>query len=139
MHGWENALRTLRSIHRAASTWWEREGGLDANGEVVVDEAKYHAAHQRYPEETWDTLRRIVEFDLDRLRRSHRQPGRIARWQNAIAELREQLDHYQEWLASLPDGCAGTPLVEKLEAMAGFEDAVAELESADLPLGWGRD
>jgi hypothetical protein len=141
VQGWEVAIRMLRSIHRAASTWRQREAGLDADGSIIVDRAKYDAACARYPAEIREALDRIAEFDIIRLNRSERPPGRIARWENAISELREQLDYYQSWLENLPEAIrgAGSTLVDKLEAMAEFENAVAELEGADLPQGWGRD
>ena len=80
-----------------------------------------------------------------------RPPSRVARWQsaagNAVAALEELVsiqEEYQEWLDNLPDNLRQSTLGEKLEEVTGLDlssalDTVAEADSADLPLGFGRD
>jgi hypothetical protein len=127
---WTGAIKTLRTVQRAAKTWWrasekpdqaERWASLDAD---IVDE-----------------IERIAQCDLSIFRKNPIGTGRASRWQNATSELRSLLDGYQQWYDNLPETIltAGTELVSKLEAIAELDEHVSELENADLPLGWGRD
>ena len=71
----------------------------------------------------------------------HRRPpqrqSRPRRWAAAVRTLCELQDEYQEWLDNLPDGLQDTALGEKLEAICALD--LSELESVELPRGFGRD
>ena len=85
-----------------------------------------------------------------RARRQAEQPGRMQqhrrppqsrsrphRWAAAVRTLCELQDEYQGWLDNLPDGLQATALGEKLEAICALD--LSELESVELPRGYGRD
>ena len=73
------------------------------------------------------------------------------RWQRLMDELRsvceelfEMRDEYEEWRDNLPENLDGSVVAEKLDAVLDLpfdevEAALNEMESADLPLGFGRD
>lgn len=77
-----------------------------------------------------------------------KQPSRQTRWDAAVALLQEARDEfetligeYQDWLDGLPEG-GSEATREKLETVTqvdldGLE--LGDLESMDLPLGFGRD
>ncbi len=61
---------------------------------------------------------------------------------NALEELRDLQEEYQEWLDGLPENLESSPLGEKLEAVCDLDldvDAVQEAADIELPLGYGRD
>jgi uncharacterized phage infection (PIP) family protein YhgE len=83
---------------------------------------------------------------------------------NALGELRDIQDEYQDWQSNLPENLQDSPVAEKLDAVMNIDlsveidedlswdneledklyldDAEASLEEADsaeLPLGFGRD
>ena len=92
-----------------------------------------------------------------------KRTGRAARWEEATAKARQALDdlkaaleelegvreEYEEWKGNLPENLEYSALGQKLEAVSEMdfsesilsevEEAVDNAESADLPLGWGRD
>lgn len=67
--------------------------------------------------------------------------------QNAFEDLKEIQEEYQEWRDNIPEGLEESPVVEKLDAVVEIdlemdswvEDTLDELDSVDLPLGFGRD
>ena len=77
--------------------------------------------------------------------------SRTKRWQDAasaavaaLSDLQEIQQEYQEWLDNLPENLANSALGEKLETTTQIDidsalDTAQEAESADLPLGFGRD
>ena len=78
--------------------------------------------------------------------------SRAARWaqaceeiRNGLAALQEIKEEYEDWRGNLPENLDQSPVAEKLDEVidaSGFdeiESAVDELESLDLPLGFGRD
>jgi len=88
--------------------------------------------------------------------------SRPKRWQSALAkageglsmlqqgieELEELRTEYEEWQDSLPENLQQSALGEKLEVVVGLEfdgavdeieNVINEAESAELPLGFGRD
>ncbi len=79
------------------------------------------------------------------------QKSRPKRWAeaastaaNAIAELAELVDEYQEWRDNLPENLDDSPLADKLDTVIdmGVEEMseiINECLEADLPLGFGRD
>ena len=70
-------------------------------------------------------------------RRPQDRRSRPQRWADAVATLRELQAEYQEWLDNLPANLQDTPLYEKLEAVCALD--LEELETIELPLGFGRD
>ena len=61
------------------------------------------------------------------------------RWDEAVNELLDLLDGYQEARDALPDSLAESIYVEKLDAILELRDLVETLADADLPKGFGRD
>lgn len=68
-------------------------------------------------------------------------------YNNALSELRDIQSEYEEAKDNTPDNLQSTPYYEKLEAICDLSlddlelelDIVDEVESVDLPLGFGRD
>jgi histone H3/H4 len=77
--------------------------------------------------------------------------SRPRRWQRAagqaiaaLEELQAIQEEYQDWLDNLTENLSGSALSDKLQTVcdldiAGALDTVQEADSADLPLGFGRD
>ncbi len=67
--------------------------------------------------------------------------------EGAFDDLRELQEEYQEWRDNLPEGLDQSPVAEKLDAMANLDfdlegnigGTLDEAETAELPLGFGRD
>ena len=80
-----------------------------------------------------------------------KKQSRADRWseaastaKQALEELHEVQQEYQEWLDNLPENLQQSPVGEKLTTVCeldieGAMSTVDEAESADLPLGFGRD
>lgn len=80
-----------------------------------------------------------------------KESSRPARWARACSQMREALDEltglkgeYEEWRGNLPENQDGSPVAEKLDAIADLdldsvESVVSECEGVELPLGFGRD
>jgi hypothetical protein len=92
-----------------------------------------------------DVIEHIADLDLRAAftMKPVRQKGvsRASRWEDATGTLRELLREYDKWLEKLPDSIrqGGSTLVSKLEAMTELDSALSDLETADLPIGWGKD
>jgi hypothetical protein len=61
-----------------------------------------------------------------------------------LLELQEIRDEYQDWLDNLPENLQSSAVADKLLAIVEPDidsavDTVQEAQSADLPLGFGRD
>lgn len=71
--------------------------------------------------------------------------------ETALSDLNDVRSEYEEWKDNLPENLASSALGEKLDAVAGIDldwdgdsleaaaQMIDEAESADLPLGFGRD
>jgi hypothetical protein len=69
----------------------------------------------------------------------------------AFEELKAIQDEYQDWKDNLPDSLQSSATAEKLDAVCdldlepsgddldGLQEAISEADSAELPLGFGRD
>lgn len=80
-----------------------------------------------------------------------RPPSRPQRWADAcsratdaLSELVELQEEYQEWLDNLPDNLQSGTLADKLNDVTGLDlqsalDTVSEAEGIDLPRGFGKD
>jgi len=72
-------------------------------------------------------------------RRSTDRRSKPKRWDDAVAELLDLLDGYQEARDNLPDSLAETAYVAKLDAILELRELAETLADADLPKGFGRD
>jgi hypothetical protein len=54
-----------------------------------------------------------------------------------VATLLELQAEYQDWLDNLPEFARETPVAELLQAIVDLD--LSELESIELPRGFGRD
>jgi hypothetical protein len=61
------------------------------------------------------------------------------RWDDAVADLLDLLDGYQDVRDNLPDALAGGAYAEKLDAILELRESVETLADAELPKGFGRD
>ena len=115
------------------------EGAAPAPVPVKVKREKPKSRAQRWAEAV-QTLR----DEMDQL---SEQKQRI---EDAVDELRSIQEEYQEWRDNLPDNLSGSAMAEKLDAITeigmdvevdiqGVEELVDAAESAELPLGFGRD
>jgi hypothetical protein len=62
---------------------------------------------------------------------------RPIRWAAAVTTLVEVQQEYRAWLDHLPTNLDGSPLAEKLQAIAELD--LEELQAIDPPRGYGRD
>lgn len=71
-------------------------------------------------------------------------------FENAMSELNDLKQEYQDWLDNLPESLQQSPVGEKLQAIVDIDfeveidiesasEAVDNAEGAELPLGFGRD
>jgi len=56
-----------------------------------------------------------------------------------VQELGELLDDYEAWRDGMPAALAESATAERLEALVELRDLVEQLETAELPRGFGRD
>lgn len=63
--------------------------------------------------------------------------SRPQRWQEAVRTLLDLQAEYQAWLDNLPASLQESALAEKLEQVCALD--LVELESVELPRGFGRD
>lgn len=66
-----------------------------------------------------------------------RSRSRPQRWQEAVCTLLDLQAEYQAWLDNLPASLQESALAEKLEQVCALD--LVELESVELPRGFGRD
>ncbi len=81
--------------------------------------------------------RRKAEARQVQYRKPHDRRSRPQRWQDAVRTLRDLQGEYQAWLDNLPDPLRESALGAKLEAICELD--LADLESIEPPLGYGRD
>lgn len=74
-----------------------------------------------------------------------------AKLSEALLELSDLRDEYEEWNDNLPDFAQGSALADKLQEVVGLEfdpetddidsarEQIEAAEGADLPRGFGRD
>lgn len=82
--------------------------------------------------------------DVKSKSRSRRWTDAVSRASDALNELVEIRQEYQDWLDNLPENLQESPVGEKLESICNIDvdsalEIVNEAEGADLPLGFGRD
>jgi hypothetical protein len=70
-------------------------------------------------------------------RRPADRRSRPQRWRDAVAELVELQGEYRDWLDTLPPSLEGSATAEALRAICDLD--LSELESVELPRGFGRD
>lgn len=78
-------------------------------------------------------------------------PSRPKRWgeaaskaEEALTELVEVQQEYQNWLDNLPENLQQSALGEKLQTVCDLDlqsalDTIQEASAADLPMGFGKD
>jgi hypothetical protein len=66
-----------------------------------------------------------------------RVPPRPQRWAVAVKTLVALQDDYRAWLDRLPENLEGSPVAEKLQAIAEID--LDELLAVEPPRGYGRD
>lgn len=66
-----------------------------------------------------------------------RSRSRPQRWHEAVRTLLDLQAEYQAWLDNLPASLQESALAEKLEQVCALD--LVELESVELPRGFGRD
>lgn len=74
---------------------------------------------------------------LERARRRAKSTSRVSRWEDAVGELVELQQEFQEWRENLPENLAASMLAEKLDAICDVD--LSELEAVEVPMGFGRD
>jgi hypothetical protein len=62
---------------------------------------------------------------------------RPIRWAVAVSALGALQEEYRAWLDHLPANLEGSPLADKLQAIAELD--LEELQTIDPPRGYGRD
>ena len=87
-------------------------------------QARYRAAHA-------DGAARV------RYRKPADRRSRPQRWRDAVAELVELQADYQLWLDSLPENLTDSVTAVALRTICELD--LSELESIELPRGFGRD
>lgn len=73
----------------------------------------------------------------------------VDRFNTALNDVRDLQQEYSDWNDNLPESLQSSPVGEKLQAIVdldledieldGIDDKVSEIESAELPLGFGKD
>jgi hypothetical protein len=131
---WDGLVKELRATQRGVEEWLDRAD--------VKDSLQWHA-QDTLGARTANKLDRIATCDIAEVSAAadYGSNARHTRWAFACNTLRELLDEWATWLDNLAEQFrdSSSPLAEKLQAMADFEEQISELESADLPIGWGRD
>lgn len=64
--------------------------------------------------------------------------------ESALEDLKEVQSEYESWKDNLPDNMQSSAVADKLETVCAIDfdidfGPIDEAESADLPLGFGRD
>ena len=62
---------------------------------------------------------------------------RLARWAAAVATLVRLQEEYRDWLDNLPPNLESSALADKLQTIVELD--LEELQTVDLPRGYGRD
>ena len=81
--------------------------------------------------------RRRKTHQLAARRQPARSRSRPQRWHEAVRTLLDLQAEYQAWLDNLPASLQESALAEKLEQVCALD--LVELESVELPRGFGRD
>lgn len=94
----------------------------------------------------WAAAAQAAQTALEKLR------GAKDELEQACSDLRDIQSEFEDWKDSLPENLQNSPLGEKLQTvcdisipdednidLSEYESAIDEAESADLPLGFGRD
>jgi hypothetical protein len=74
-----------------------------------------------------------------RYRRPADRRSRPERWADAVQTLADMLDQFQEWRDNLPSSLEDSPTAEALDAVLELRGHVEDLQTIQLPKGFGRD
>jgi hypothetical protein len=105
-------------------------------GEQAMTPAQYQARYRarlKKREAEQRREQRTLRAQLNKLDRR----SRPQRWADAVQELIGLQAEYQEWLDNLPDGLEDSATAMALQAVADLD--LSELETIELPQGFGRD
>ena len=72
-----------------------------------------------------------------RYRRPADRRSRPQQWDDAVGTLLALQDQYREWRDALPASLAGSATAELLDQVCDLD--LSELETVELPRGFGRD
>jgi hypothetical protein len=66
--------------------------------------------------------------------------SRPQRLSDIVNDLNELVNEYIEWSEGMPENLEDSPTAQKLlDTIDTMENAIADLEGLDLPLGFGND
>jgi hypothetical protein len=65
--------------------------------------------------------------------------GRPQQWAHAVQTLADLLDQFEEWRDKLPSGLENSATAEALDAVLELRGHVEDLQTVELPKGFGRD
>jgi hypothetical protein len=74
-----------------------------------------------------------------RYRRLMDRRSKAKQWDDAVDTLLGILDGYQEWRDNMPAGVSDSATAQRLDDVLALRDLVEQLQSVDLPKGFGRD
>lgn len=72
-------------------------------------------------------------------RRPADRRARPQRWADAVQTLGDLLDDYEQWRDRLPPSLVESATADRLETLLELRELVDQLQSAELPRGFGRD
>jgi hypothetical protein len=74
-----------------------------------------------------------------RYRRPADRRSRPQQWAHAVQTLADLLDQFEEWRDKLPSGLENSATAEALDAVLELRGHVEDLQTVELPKGFGRD
>jgi hypothetical protein len=83
--------------------------------------------------------RRKAGEKLVRYRRPADRRSKPQQWADAVETLLNILDGYQEWRDNMPPGLSESTTAERIDEVLALRDLVEQLQTAELPKGFGRD
>jgi hypothetical protein len=123
--------RRQKPMDAAVSAFMAAEGG---------QRDKIHAAVLAYGKAADEAHR----ARMSRATRPERWSDAASKAVAALSDLCEVQQEYQDWYDALNDSAQSSPMGEKLDAIInldlnGAKDTAEEAESAELPMGFGKD
>jgi hypothetical protein len=136
---WEEAVSAMQDAVSEAQEIWRDKEEADGHREGLEE-------GEEFQEEDFEDDESLQE----------RLDTAQSNFNDAVSEIESLKEEYAEWRSNLPEGLEDSPTAEKLDEVENLEvsevewniedndpsqaeDMISELESADLPLGWGRD
>jgi hypothetical protein len=111
-------------------------GPLPRNGVRALTAAERMRAYR-------ERLKAEADAKTPPVRIRYRRPAdrrtKPQRWADAVQDLADLIDGYQDWKDNLPASLADSALADRLSELVELRDLVDQLAAADLPKGFGRD